>query len=690
MITKTFFWKTINILLFLFVHNNIALTQTEWECKTDDFFKDQQTHDCISGQCLGFTQDDLDVMEVKIIPIVLHLFYDATLEPPTVEEAKSAVHLANQQSRNNRENDQSDAKFEFRLATIDNYGNCVDEQGQHYDGIEYREIENATWGVSESAGRFEDTLDLSKWPIQNYLNVVVVPREGGGGQWNGNVITITYEVFEHTNNTDQTTFIHELGHALDLHHTFMSADWPDREDPCSETDPTTQGDCVWDTPPNLDNGISICLPTTSCGESAPFENFMSYCGDERSKFTLGQICRMHENAPPSFYSPENLANTGVISLEAGYTLSQSETWSNDKNINGDIIIPYAKTLTIDNGATIQFTTNSKIIVQKGGRLVINGTAQQIPILKGNSCSGNLWGGIQVEADALISHPENIADFQERNGVLEFRYGHIQDAEVAITSNGGAMHIANCTFANNIKGLDLNYLSTSSNASRIHNIEVQQTIFTTDDEYVGTTAPEYMYLSGVNLRTGDLPTERIRNCTFTDQRNGIDAANRAIGILTNKTEMVLGSEEHFNTFTNLYKGIEANNGIDLTRGLIISHNEFDNVFISITAQATNFVQIRHNSIRNIPNGSSLPDAPWGINVNNTPAVLIEENTLHKDGQTSTYAHGIIAVNLSESTGMEAAMYGNEFIGSFYAATYLEEDNSTLNLQCNKYFGLSKAD
>ena len=84
---------------------------------------------------------------------------------------------------------------------------------------------------------------------------------------------------------------HEIGHALDLFHTFGFSIGGSSSGCGPETNPCSQGDQVPDTPPISTNescGPPIC-------PDAIIENYMDYTPEEcRIMFTQGQIERMRD------------------------------------------------------------------------------------------------------------------------------------------------------------------------------------------------------------------------------------------------------------------------------------------------------------------------------------------------------------------------------------------------------------
>jgi hypothetical protein len=150
----------------------------------------------------------------------------------------------------------------------------------------------------------------SKWPNGEYYNIWVVSEidNNGGGSgvqgyayfpgassdYDGTVVL--YNAFGYdpgqvlgynlkTYTDENQTMTHEMGHALNLYHTFQDACY-------TETDCATQGDRLCDTRPHTQ---SNCSTTTSCSGSGTqansINNYMSYCSS-RSLFTSDGSTRM--------------------------------------------------------------------------------------------------------------------------------------------------------------------------------------------------------------------------------------------------------------------------------------------------------------------------------------------------------------------------------------------------------------
>jgi hypothetical protein len=206
-----------------------------------------------------------------------------------------------------------DTRIQFRMACKDPNGNAtngimrINATGiANFDslGIQFKPA---------GAGNFTTIVNLSKWPMNKYINIWVAHRiekpdgdiTGGGGFGPGTPVfangfggaymnhryvgcdpdsSLGYKIL----NPYGRLISHEVGHFLGLLHTFNG-------DTCFETDCTTQGDRVCDTEPHS-NAYTYdvsCNETIECGTREPVENIMNYTGITcGSIFTAGQRDRM--------------------------------------------------------------------------------------------------------------------------------------------------------------------------------------------------------------------------------------------------------------------------------------------------------------------------------------------------------------------------------------------------------------
>ncbi|MBK9284844.1 MAG: T9SS type A sorting domain-containing protein [Sphingobacteriaceae bacterium] len=254
------------------------------------------------------------------IPVVFHVLHKNGSENISDAQIQSAITILNRDFRKLNadttsivtefKNLAADCEIEFRLATKDPNGNCTNGITRHYD-------ENTNWDTDQSNY-------IYTWPANKYLNIYVVRSISGGGAaaftflpgsvpgnmdaivslhgYVGNIGT--------SNNFSSRTLTHEVGHWLNLQHTWGSTNNPGvscGDDGVGDT-PLTKGftNC------NLGNAI-VCTP----GIKENIQNYMEYAFCSRM-FTYGQKTRMHNalnsnvGGRDNLWTNANLIATGVV------------------------------------------------------------------------------------------------------------------------------------------------------------------------------------------------------------------------------------------------------------------------------------------------------------------------------------------------------------------------------------------
>jgi PKD repeat protein len=229
-----------------------------------------------------------------IIPVVFHIIHNNGPENISDEQVIDAVRVLNDDFNklNTDWQNVNDAFLgivanvgvEFRLARKDPQGNCT-------KGI--------TRTVSTLTNDGTQTMkDLIQWPRNKYLNVWVAAsadgaagytyRPGAVSNWpeaDGIVLLHNYTGSIGTSSASRSrTLTHEVGHWINLAHTWGNSNEPALSTNCSDDDG------VSDTP-NTIGWTSCNLNGVSCGSLDNVENYMeySYCS---KMFTEGQKTRM--------------------------------------------------------------------------------------------------------------------------------------------------------------------------------------------------------------------------------------------------------------------------------------------------------------------------------------------------------------------------------------------------------------
>lgn len=257
-----------------------------------------------------------------IVPVVFHVIHVNGPEKIARSQIEDALRVLNEDfNLQNWDTSQVIAPFngimgnagiEFRLAQKDPNGNC-------HPGINY--VYSELTNVGDQSMK-----DLIVWPREMYLNVwVCVNPDGAAGyallplfahftpEYDGIVVAHNYLGSIGTSNyTNSRTLTHEVGHYLNLHHTWGDGTVGDAGN-CGDDDG------VADTP-NTIGWYSACpQPGSSCSTQDNVRNFMEYSYCARM-FTQGQVDEMIDAITNSgfgsaersdLWQPSNLAATGV-------------------------------------------------------------------------------------------------------------------------------------------------------------------------------------------------------------------------------------------------------------------------------------------------------------------------------------------------------------------------------------------
>jgi PKD repeat protein len=279
------------------------------------------TREWIANKPKNKTNDD----QVYVIPIVFHIIHNYGGENISDEQVKDEVDILNVDFRKLNEDTSdviapfksliADSRIEFRLAQIDENGNCT-------NGIDrIQSYETYVGG---------DDAKLNQWPQHKYLNVWVVstmadgvagyayyPSSGASNpQVDGVIILSDYIGSIGTSNANNSRALtHEIGHYLNLSHPWGSGNSPGvacGDDGVDDT-PETMG---WDYCPS-ENASKVCNDTVA----ENYQNYMdySYCS---VMYSLGQRDRMHATLENTIAYRNNLwsdANLIATGTDSGYS-----------------------------------------------------------------------------------------------------------------------------------------------------------------------------------------------------------------------------------------------------------------------------------------------------------------------------------------------------------------------------------
>jgi len=271
----------------------------------------------------------------KIIPVVFHVIHNNGPEKISVAQCVSAVEALNRDFRRQygtRGGSMGvDTEIEFSLATFD-------ANGFPTSGVNYIQSSLTNHNMANDAALKQ----LIIWDTQRYLNIWTVKEIGGGGG-NGTVLGYAYypgspqyldgiviradcigskEIYQQGiyfgDNTYNRTLTHEVGHYLNLPHTFDGG--------------CINNDYIDDTPPAANPNFGAVKRINSCnndvGTDVPDQvrNYMDYASDfVADMFTEGQKQEMQTAL--STYRATLISNSNLMLTGTGkYKKPKASFW----------------------------------------------------------------------------------------------------------------------------------------------------------------------------------------------------------------------------------------------------------------------------------------------------------------------------------------------------------------------------
>ena len=258
----------------------------------------------------------------KTIPVVVHIIYNDSYSNISNSQVYSALSALNEDFNASNSDFssvvssfsgvKSDVEITFSLANI------------APDGSVTTGITRTQSNLTDSAG--ENVKSLVLWDTDMYLNIWVVDNiESGAGAYayypgtapsGAEGIVCRHQQFgtigtSSSSNFAATTLTHEVGHFLNLAHTWGNSNDPELASNCDDDDN------VEDTPNTIGTLYGCNTNQSTCGSLDNVQNFMDYT-DCTNMFTEGQRSRVHaalhsaQGGRVNLWQYENLLATGVI------------------------------------------------------------------------------------------------------------------------------------------------------------------------------------------------------------------------------------------------------------------------------------------------------------------------------------------------------------------------------------------
>ena len=424
-------------LLIVFV-SNIALSQTVYECAMTDEELNNEAEIKSGSSCelwASFVPDQTNNFQntpLLVVNINYHLFRASDgsgfFSGKTQSDVQNQVNDLNYYYENigypNLPTNPPaefipDARIRFVLKEV--YFHDVDS------------LEDINTNVISIASFFNNNFGVNKdneINIFNYHNSTDPIGRGYGPQ--------SFVVMQNNNLIGAGLLAHELGHVLNLPHTFSG---------CSQTIiddiyfPDYNRAWLCGASTTYSSSQSSCPSTGGVGVS---NNIMGYNSCQRY-FSPKQIARMHHHKI-SKDQKRKYVTCDSHSFDTDVEIVANAIWESRKVIDGNLTVKAGKTLTIK--CKLYLKPSSKIVVEPNARLIIDGG------ILTNYCD-NLWQGIEVwgnsnEHQFPGTQPTHQGKLEVING------GVIENANTAVilwkpgdwTSMGGVVYTDNAVFRNN--------------------------------------------------------------------------------------------------------------------------------------------------------------------------------------------------------------------------------------------------
>ena len=283
------------------------------------------------------------------IPVVFHVLHINGVENISDEQIYNAVAILNRDFRKQNADTASvhpefqgmpsDVEIEFVLATKAPNGACFKGITRTNSALSY---DGESGSAQVTAIKNGNDVYIGNWPGNKYLNIFVCGEIGGAAGYTTNPSTFSATSMNNGiwildnyvgaigtgSNGGSRALTHEVGHWLNLEHT-----WGPNNNPGTSTSCSTD-DGVTDTPNCI--GVTACLlNSNTCNSDNAFwgfdirdnvENYMdySYCS---KMFTAGQVARMRTAAQQTSTGRANLwssANLTATGATGNLTLCKAE------------------------------------------------------------------------------------------------------------------------------------------------------------------------------------------------------------------------------------------------------------------------------------------------------------------------------------------------------------------------------
>ena len=387
------------------------------------------------------------------------------------------------------------------------------------------------------------------------------------------------------------------------------------------------------------------------------------------------------------------------------TITGNVVWDEDLYIHGNVTILPGATLTVT--STVAFTKNSSIIVNPGGKLIVDGGT----LTALNNCEGiyNMWEGVRVEGNSSLRQSytnqgvvilQNGATIENANiGIAT--WVNNETGEIDYTTSGGIIQATDAVFSNNKNAIEfIPFTNRNSLGNEISNLSyfTKCTFLIDDNNFLAANG--YSFTLHVHLyAVSDI---KFKGCLFynnlplSNPQSGRGIASYGAGFTVDEfcpggtyTGCSCPQTSTRSYFYGFYEAIEANESSD-QKTFTVDHTDFENNYLGIVSNGVNnFTVIR--------SGFNLPVLSYlitiGIKMTTSSGYTIEENMFYASDENNTMVYKTpIGINVIKSGRAENIIRRNIFENLFYGI-YAENINSYYNtsaptglqFECNDFSG-----
>ncbi len=409
-----------------------------------------------------------------------------------------------------------------------------------------------------------------------------------------------------------------------------------------------------------------------------------------------------------YYYQKNFTITGNVYANVGVTpnsqlnINNDQTWYYSNRLLPSILkIHTNATLTIK--GSIFCTENAKIIVEPGGKLIIDGGTIK------NYCSTKPWQGIEVKGNSLFSQNATNQGIVILNGaVIENAVCGIKVGDQSdLSKNGGIVYATNTTFKNCKNAvLFAPYKNMNNNVEFANRSKFTECNFLVNNDFYtsGMFFDSHAKLLGVNgiSFTGCSFINTQTNLNPSVRRyasSGISAINSGFSVQPKCFSNVASGEvcaipyvDVPSVFSGLDYGIVIQDAGTMNQ-VKISSTQFSNNYFGVYVSGLDNVKLLNNDFTVGKSSPNFISNPCGVYFKNASNFRIEENRFSKYSNFQGLPFGLQI----KSSGIDNnVVYKNQFFDleiaqNFVGANYWRPlPHEGLKSLCNEHESINKYD